>query len=175
MHSIAGYVIRRAAPVDLALLGAIEKDAAELYREVGYDFCAEGPVRDAWELDRALHDGTVLLAVAPDGAIAAFALVWPLDGEAHLLELAVARAHQKHGLGRRLLAAAEDWARSQGYAAMTLVTYRDVPWNAPVYARHGYAPFEPGPGRTGLAQVQAEERASGYAVKPRVAMRKVLS
>lgn len=55
------------------------------------------------------------------------------------------------------------------------VGYRDVPWNAPFYERVGYSIFEPDPSRTGLAAIQEEEARSGYAVKPRVAMRKVLA
>ena len=166
--------IRTGEPDDLPRLGAIERDAAQVFREIGYGFCAEGPVRDAAELARAMDDGAVLVAEAPGGGLAGFALLWRLDGEAHLLELSVARTHQGHGLGRRLVAAAEDWARAQGFAGLTLTTFRDVAWNAPLYERLGFHSFDPEPGREGLAAVQAEEAKAGYAARPRVAMRKAL-
>ena len=31
--------------------------------------------------------------------------------------------------------AGEQWARRQGHAAVTLTTFRDLPWNAPAYLR----------------------------------------
>ena len=168
------YRIRTGGPADLPRLGAIERDAAQRFRAVGYDFCADGPVRDATELARAMDEGAVLVAETPDGTIAGFALLWRVDGEAHLLELAVARPNQGRGLGRALLAAAEAWAGEAGLAAMTLTTYRDVDWNAPLYERWGFRTFEPEAWRAGLAAIQAEEAEAGFAAEPRVAMRKPL-
>lgn len=169
------YAVRRGARADLPLLGDIERDAAELYREVGYDFCAEGPVRDTEELHTALETGVVFVACAPDGRTCGFALVWRVDGCAHLLELAVSRRDQGKRLGRRLIDAAEGWAKAEGLAEMTLTTYRDVSWNAPLYERLGYEVFEPESWRSGLAAIQHEEAESGFAVQPRVAMRKALT
>ena len=168
------FTIRPARREELGLLGAIEHDAAQLYREVGYDFCAEGPVRDDEELAKAFDEGAVFVACGEDGMVAGFALVWPADGRAHLLELAVGHGHQGHGLGRRLIAAAEDWARDTGLDEITLTTYRDVAWNAPFYERFGYEVFEPEAARADLAAIIREEADSGYAVEPRVAMRKPL-
>ena len=31
------------------------------------------------------------------------------------------------------------WAKGQGVPALTLTTYRDIPWNAPFYQRLGFA------------------------------------
>jgi hypothetical protein len=42
-------------------------------------------------------------------------------------------------LGRALLAALERLARARGVAALTLTTDRTLPWNAPFYARRGFA------------------------------------
>jgi len=43
-------------------------------------------------------------------------------------------------------------ARNSGFQAITLNTYRDIPWNAPFYARHGYVEVENFEGRPHLAQ-----------------------
>ena len=65
------------------------------------------------------------------------------------------------------------WARASGLAAVTLTTFRDVPWNAPFYRRVGFEVVDdPTPG---LAAVRAAERAEGLdGFGPRVAMRLVL-
>lgn len=169
------YSVRRGASADLPLLGDIERDAAELYREVGYDFCADGPVRDAEELRTALDTGAVFVACTADGRICGFALVWRVDGCAHLLELAVCPRDQGKRLGRCLIDAAEGWTKAEGLAELTLTTYRDVSWNAPFYRRLGYQVFDPEGWRSGLAAIQHEEAESGFAVQPRVAMRKRLA
>ncbi len=60
------------------------------------------------------------------------------DGYGHLMELDVLPEHAGHRLGARLVDAVCDWAGAQGCAAVTLSTFRDVPWNAPYYARMGF-------------------------------------
>ena len=45
---------------------------------------------------------------------------------------------QSLGLGRALLMAAMSEAAERGGTRMTLVTYADVPWNAPFYRTCGF-------------------------------------
>ena len=62
------------------------------------------------------------------------------------------------------------WARDTGLAAVTLTTFRDVPWNAPFYRRAGFTVVDDPP--PGLAELRAAERAEGLdRFGPRVAMR----
>lgn len=166
--------IRSGTQDDLPHLAGVERDAAQLYATVGYDYCVDGPVRDREECERALNDGAVFVAVSPKDEIAGFALAWRVDRAAHLLELGVSQQYQGHGFGRRLVARTEDWARQDGRREITLTTYRDVPWNAPFYNRLGYQIFEPEDFRPGLREIQADEARWGFAFKPRVAMRKDL-
>lgn len=166
-------IVRHAVAADLPALGAIERDAGELYRSVGYDFCADGPVTGDDELRETLAQGAVLVA-EHTGRLGGFALIQRLDSRAYLAELSVARACQKRGIGRRLIARAECWARAQGLAEMTLTTFRDVPWNAPFYARSDYQAFAPDATHPGLRAIQARQAAAGIAKRPRVAMRKRL-
>ncbi len=165
--------IRPARRDEMAAMQALEHDAAQAFRAVGYDFCADGPVRTDEELERGFREGAVLIAEA-DGEAAGFILLWPVDGHGHITEVSVAERFQKRGIGRALIEAGEAWAREQGFDAVTLTTFRDVPWNGPFYDRLGYAEFAPGAGETELAAVQAEEAGSGYAEKPRIAMKKIL-
>lgn len=167
------FTIRPAMQGELVLLATIERDAQQRYRSVGYDYCADGPVRDPEEHLRAFEDGVVLVADAGE-AIVGFLMLWPADGRAHIVEVSVRRAWQGKGIGRALFAAAEGWARVMGYDEMTLTTYLEVPWNAPYYRALGFAAFEPGDDRPELQAIQAQEAAWGYARWPRTAMRKAL-
>jgi len=166
--------IREAAAADIQAMRAAEQRAGEIFRTVGYDFCADGPNRDPEEHQRVIDNGVTYVACRPSGEIIAFAMVEPLDGEAHLLEIDVVPEFQKNGLARRLIALGQDWALAKGFDAMTLTTYRDVPWNAPFYRRLGFVEFEPGPERKGLLETIAKEASWGFAFRPRIAMRKLL-
>ncbi len=165
--------IRPATPADIPLMQALERDAAQAFRAVGYDFCADGPVRDDGEHQRGLREGVTLLAEI-DGAAAGFIMLWPVDGHAHITEVSVAEQFQRRGVGRALIAAGEDWARSAGFDAVSLTTFRDIAWNAPFYRALGYEDFTPGADETELAAIQAEEAASGYNGMPRITMKKAL-
>ncbi|WP_375205920.1 GNAT family N-acetyltransferase [Hyphococcus sp.] len=165
--------IRPASAADIPLMQALEHDAAQAFRAVGYDFCADGPVRTHEEHGRGLDGGATLIAEF-DGEAAGFILLWVVDSHAHLTEISIAERFQKRGIGRALIEAGEDWARAQGFDAITLTTFRDVIWNAPFYRSLGYMEYAPGDGEPGLAAVQAEEAQSGYAGKPRIAMKKAL-
>lgn len=153
---------------------AAEQRAGELFRTVGYDFCADGLNRDHDEHLRVIAAGVTFVAETAVGEVAGFAMFEPMDGEVHLLEIDVVPEHQRQGLARRLIAEGEEWARTQGFDAMTLTTYRDVPWNAPFYRKLGFTEFQPGPDRGGMAETIELEAARGFAIRPRVAMRKIL-
>ena len=169
-------ILRSGTEDDFPALSDVERDAAQRFRAwEGYAFIVDAPIRDRHEQRRALDTGGIIVAEDDGGAVVGFLLLWAVDGRAHFLELGVRRSHQGHGLGRRLLAAGEQWARERGFREATLTAYRDVPWNAPFYARLGFRAFEPGPDRPGLIAVRREEAAAGFAVQPRVAMRKALT
>jgi predicted N-acetyltransferase YhbS len=57
-------------------------------------------------------------------------------------QLAVRRAWQRQGIGTALIQAAARETARNGYTEMTLITYREVLWNAPFYARLGFRSIE---------------------------------
>jgi GNAT superfamily N-acetyltransferase len=170
----ATSLIRAARADDVASMQALEKNAAQAFVFVpNHAFCVHLPVRTASEHAQVQRTGIALI-MEIWGRPAGFLLVLPSDGRAHILEVAVALAHQRHGCGRRLLAIAETWALQCGFAEMTLTTFRDVAWNAPFYSRLGYSMFEPDEGRPELRAIIEDEAAGGVAQAPRVAMHKIL-
>ena len=96
----------------------------------------------------------VLVAGRP---VHGFAVLEQLDGAVHLEQLSVDPGHGRRGIGAALLAAAVNEARRNGADRITLLTYADIPWNAPWYARHGWRETtELGPGLRALRQREKE-------------------
>ncbi|MGW7682681.1 GNAT family N-acetyltransferase [Kribbella sp. NPDC054772] len=52
--------------------------------------------------------------------------------------MSVHPAYQGNGIGRRLIDHVDRWAGDQGFPALTLSTFRSVPWNGPYCARLGF-------------------------------------
>lgn len=79
----------------------------------------------------------------------------------HIDEVDVLRDQQGRGLGRRLLATAQDWARAHGLRALSLTTFRNVPWNAPFYASVGFREWDPEVAPASIRQALTYEAAKG--------------
>jgi len=117
------------------------------------------------------HLESGLLWVAVDGATpVAFLAARATEDDLHIDEVDVLRDRQGAGLGRRLIGEAVAAARSRGCQAVTLTTFGDVPWNAPFYARLGFAIWDDPPEAV-VAIVRSEE---ARGLKNRVAMRLAL-
>ncbi|MCU1573002.1 MAG: hypothetical protein JWO93_1084 [Micrococcaceae bacterium] len=161
--------IRPAALAEFARLPAIEAAADMLLTEI-----AGKPLRGALpppgtesEFAGALH---ILVAGHPP---VGFARLENVDGLGHLEQLSVLPDWTGRGIGRALVEAAKAWAAEAGFPALTLCTFRDVPFNAPFYARCGFLPF-PDPGAE-LREVRRREGIAGLdALGVRVVMRAAL-
>ena len=81
----------------------------------------------------------------------------------------------RRGIGTALLTAACAYAQEHGSPWITLTTFRDLPWNAPWYARHGFTVLPEPEWGPQLARQWREEIAAGIAVLPRVVMRRRLT
>ena len=93
------------------------------------------------------------------------------SGVAHLEEVDVHPAHGRRGLGKRLVQTVCAWATSHGFDAVTLTTFRDVPWNMQFYARLGFEPVAPETVSTALRSVIEDEVRRGLDPARRVVMR----
>jgi streptomycin 6-kinase len=131
--------IRRARPQDAAHLPAVEKSAGEAFRVLAdLAWIASDRVVEAASYAEPIREGTVWLAES-NGRIVGVLLAESAGDVLHITELAVVRDAQQRGIGRKLLDAATAFARVKGLSAVTLTTFRHVAWNAPFYARYGFA------------------------------------
>ena len=138
-HIPEGYAIRVARVDDIIFFGAIETEADRLYDDTGLMTDATNtyniPVtvlRDAVEAD-LMHS-----AVDHTGEIAGFTLCSLREPDLYLDQVAVLPEHGRKGLGTTLIETVFEDARRRKMKAVSLSTFRDVPWNGPYYARLGF-------------------------------------
>lgn len=133
-----GFSIRLAKAEDADALPAIELAAGVLFRSVeGLSEIAGMHAIPADEQRRLIRKGHCLVAEA-DGDIVGFLSTEPFSRELHIAEFSVHPDYQGQGIGAVLLRAIGIDAKNSGFAALTLTTFADVPWNGPFYARHGF-------------------------------------
>jgi GNAT superfamily N-acetyltransferase len=167
------YTIISARPADLPLLSGIELAAARLL--AGH--APESVLHETTSLEALTTSqklGRLWVVLASDSPVG-FARVEILEpGSAHLEEIDVHPDHGRRGLGTRLVKAVCAWAEKEGYAAVTLSTFREVPWNMPFYARLGFEVI-PTEGLTpALRDIVAGETRRGMSAESRVMMRRVV-
>jgi GNAT superfamily N-acetyltransferase len=136
------FLVRLANPGDLPDLPGIERQAGLMFKAYRAEL---GLADDVFDEATAVEDleagrgaGCLWVASTSFGQLVGFALVVHIDGHAHLDELSVLPTYGRQGIGSALLRAVCAWAAEQGHRAVTLRTFRDVPWNAPFYLRRGF-------------------------------------
>ena len=126
--------VRVAEAGELAGLVAVEDAADQLFQAYGITF---PPSPD---IDKVAAPEDVLVIGRPARG---FAYVGPVDDGLHLHQLAVHPDHGRQGLGTALLAAV---MRRAAGRAVTLTTFRQIPWNEPWYRNRGFVEVtDPGP------------------------------
>lgn len=157
--------VRVARPEEYALLTEIELAADGL-------FAAHGLLVPDGQTPVAVLAAAAAVLVTGDPPVGS-ARLEEVDGLAHLEQLSVHPSAMRQGHGTALLRASIDWAAAQGYPAITLTTFRDLAFNGPFYARHGFAPLTEL--TAGLAAIREHERALGLDGQGvRLAMRREL-
>jgi GNAT superfamily N-acetyltransferase len=164
--------IRPARCSDSIAIQRIERAAGELFRSIGMSDIADHPDPSSELLAEYQKAGRSWVVVDDADVPIAFVLVRLLDGLAHVEQVSVHPADARRGIGRELIDYVDDWAARRGLGALTLTTFRDVPWNGPYYERLGFAEIAPGERGPELAELMAEEAAHGLDPVQRVAMRR---
>jgi RimJ/RimL family protein N-acetyltransferase len=142
-------IVRRAEPADAAALVALGEAVAleaggwmlstETWRSVADE-------RRYLKAVRSHADAAVFVAVDGDDVVARLSVARdPHPASSHVADLGlmVAASHRRRGIGRALLEAAVDWARTAGVRKLELHVF---PWNEPAillyesfgFAREGY-------------------------------------
>lgn len=138
--------VRYALPEDIPHLADIEAEADAMFTAM---WAGSGMEVEDWPAatageKRAAQTGFILTVGQP---ILGFAHVIDLaehgSSGLHLDQVAVRPDAGRRGIGTMLLHAAMGEAFARGQQTLTLMTYADVLWNGPWYARKGFAEIGP--------------------------------
>jgi GNAT superfamily N-acetyltransferase len=158
------YEVRTARAADLPGLADIENSGNPMFAEIGIVF-PPGPT-----VVEELAGGDAEILVAGDPPVG-FAAVTELDGAAYLEQISVRGDLVGRGVGARLLAEVMARAAAAGSPGVSLLTFRDVPWNGPWYARHGFAELPEERWGSGIRSYwDAEVEAGLHDLGPRLVM-----
>lgn len=158
------YEVRTALPRDLRGLPEIENSGNPMFEEIGIVF-PPGPT----VIEEMIGKGADIV-VAGDPPVG-FAAVEEVDGAAHLEQISVRADLAGRGIGARLLDAVVARADAAGSPGVSLLTFRDVPWNGPWYARHGFAELPEERWGPGIRSYwDAEIKAGLHEMGPRLVM-----
>ncbi len=160
--------------MDLPRLPPIQLAAGTAFRDIGMAWIADNPPLALPVLAGYQVAGRAWVVTGPDDAVVGFAVVNLVDGCAHIEQMSVHPRHARQGVGRRLVDTIAHWASSRELTALTLTTFRAVPWNAPYYRRLGFRELADANISPGLAGILATEVEFGLDPATRVAMRREL-
>jgi GNAT superfamily N-acetyltransferase len=127
-------MIRCARPADRAAIERIVRAAYGLYVErIGKP---PGPMLD--DYTALISDGRVSVLEEADRTMAAIIVLLPEPDHLLLDSIAVRPDRQGQGLGRRLIAFAEEQARRLGHSEVRLYTHEKMTENIALYTRLGF-------------------------------------
>lgn len=136
--SIDEYVIALAQQEHIRMLSEIERSAAAQFPEDLLTPEIRAIAVPVGQLEAAHAEGRLWTAVTKTGCPIGFAIAIRESNSAFLEEVDVHPAHQRKGLGRRLIQSVIGWAQTQKLSCVTLTTFEYVPWNAPFYSKLGF-------------------------------------
>ncbi len=157
---------------DIAHLPDIEQSAGLRFRDApGLEWLADGENRSLEFHCEMVATGACLVSVDEHDVPHAFLCAQPRGSTLHIWELAVTLALQGRGIGRALLMQSFEDARGRGIDAVTLTTFRDLPWNEVFYRRLGFRTLASEELDEALAEILRLEIANGLPAHRRCAMR----
>jgi GNAT superfamily N-acetyltransferase len=164
--------VRRTSDRDAELLPQVERSAAQAFRTIpDLDWIADDDVQSSEAHRLASQVGSSWVVVDESDRPFGFLTAERFDAELHIWALAVERNRQGQGAGRALLEAAIAHAHELELAAVTLTTFRAVPWNEPLYAHFGFTTLAPEALGPRLFHILEREKSNGLPGDRRCAMR----
>jgi GNAT superfamily N-acetyltransferase len=138
MRTKTRATIRRASAADAALLPDIERSAARAFEKLpDLGWMPGSFVISVEDHLTSIARGTLWVA-EERGSVVGFLTADIAGEELHIDEFNVRLDRQAQGIGRQLIAAAVNDASSRMLEALTLTTFRTVPWNGPFYEGAGF-------------------------------------
>lgn len=132
------WSLRLARPDDAEHLPAIERAAGTLFSSIPeLAGLAGNEAIPAERHQKLIRKGHCLVAFQGDRPVG-FIATEPFRRELHIWEVSVHPDAQQRGIGAGLVRACQIDARNSSFKAITLTTFRDVPWNGPFYERLGF-------------------------------------
>jgi ribosomal protein S18 acetylase RimI-like enzyme len=127
---------------DLRIRAAVPKDSPRLIPLINSAFSVEtfleGPRTDEQRLGAAMVKGTILVGEDSGGRLLASIYTELRGKHGYAGMLAVDPEHQKSGLGRRMMEAAEDHFRAHGCDMLEITVLSLRPELLPIYPRFGF-------------------------------------
>lgn len=131
------YSIEHGTQAQSGQLQGIERAAGTRFAAVGMSDVADNdPTLGSILEDRAAQ-GRLYVALMADRTIAGFLFWSPKDGKAYIEEVSVHPDHAGNRLAARMIDVLAADVRGK-QTALSLATFRDIPWNAPYYASLGF-------------------------------------
>lgn len=130
-------VIREATNADIDWMRKIETAAGQLFLKTEMPQIAHDAPPERRVYRTAITKQRAWLALY-QGWPAGYLIAKDLDGDLYLDQLSVDPDFSGKGIGAELIDHAEEIARRNALARLTMFTFRDVPWNAPYYLRLGF-------------------------------------
>lgn len=166
--------IRPARASELTALQSIERSAGLAFADYGMaEISAHDPpsVQELLAYVQANH----LWVYAPESAgPVAYMMIDIVDDCVHLEQISVQADYAGYKIGWTLIDWLAVWASAKDYGAITLTTFRDVPWNAPYYQRCGFQILSDSLLGKELLAIRQHETVVGLDKWPRVCMRRPL-
>jgi GNAT superfamily N-acetyltransferase len=116
-----------------------ERDAARAFARIGMTEIANDEPLPIAELEAFRTEARAWVLANVEDCPVAYLLSSVVDRCAHIDQVSVAAAYAHRGLGAALIDHLDARAAACGREALTLTTFRAVPWNAPYYSRLGFA------------------------------------
>lgn len=166
--------IRDARLDELERLADIEREAGAIFEETEIAGLLNGETIPADELAQMIGEGAVWVAATTENDSAVgFVVLTKLGSNAHIDEIDVLPAFGKLGIGTALLEHACGRAAELGFPAVTLSTFRDIPWNAPFYQKHGFEIVAESDHTDEMKLLREIESAKGLPIEKRIIMMQI--
>lgn len=167
----SAVTLRAARSFEIERLREIERESSS--RLLGTDLAhlAQDEPTDADTLRDRMAQGALIVAAEDDEPVG-YVIFEEVEGCAYVEQIDVLTSHAGRRIGARLLEAVAEAAKGRGLQALTLSTFRDVPFNAPYYARLGFEVIADEDLTPGLLAIRAAHVARGLDESRRVFMRR---